>query len=201
MSSADQLDEMTESRWFSRYLQLTLMWHQAHCDLYRLFIPTHPDSAPNIITDNVEVAFKANAVSACITHSEEIHVILSKLESMPRRLVFPPSVAICAYQATRLSLYLLYPSILNWKADISSFFMKADLSLRILRQFFICATATEPIIYDLENIVKKAKSDPKTIEKDMDDYPSQPEERLDRNTHLSVHSLMRQANFTDDGYE
>ncbi|KAJ5107345.1 hypothetical protein N7456_004020 [Penicillium angulare] len=201
MSSTDQLEEMLESRWFLRYLQLTLMWHQAHCDLYRLFIPTHPDSAPNIITDNVEVAFKANAVKACITHSEEIHVIFSKLESMPRRLAFPPSVAICAYQSTRLSLYLLHASSLNGKVETSSFLAKADLSLTILRQLFICATATEPIISDLENIVKKAKSDPEIIEKEKEDYHYRPEERLDRNTHLSVHSLMRQANFTDDGYE
>lgn len=194
--------QMASSRWFVRYLQISITWHQAHCDLYRLFLADYNGAAPKIITDSIEVSLRAQAVEKCQEHVQNINCIIrGVLDLSPPPVLLPPYVAVCAYHATRLTLFLPCAPDLDVKIDLNSAIRSANVALSVLRRFFANSASAEKIIQDMQYLVDLSSDGPNSIYKELC-YPLPPyDQGLHRHSHLAVHSLIRQANFLDEGYE
>ncbi|KAJ5634680.1 hypothetical protein N7528_002522 [Penicillium herquei] len=202
VSSPAQVAHMRSSRWFVRYLQISITWNQVHCDLYRLFLPDYIAAAPKIITDSIDHSLKTQALEKCREHVLNINCIIRGiLDLSPSPVLLPPFVAVCAYHATRLTLFLPCATDLNRQNDWSSATDTADVALSVLRRFFAKSAAAEKVILDMENLVNLSKMGPEPVYQELR-YPLPPfDQGLHRHSHLAVHSLIRQSNFIDGGYE
>lgn len=194
--------QMASSRWFVRYLQISITWHQAHCDLYRLFLADYNGAAPRIITDSIEPSLRVQAVAKCQEHVQNINCIIrGVLDLSPPPVLLPPYIAVCAYHATRLTLFLPCAPDLDMKFDLNSAIISANVALTVLRRFFANSASAEKIIQDMQYLVHLSSDGPHSIYKELC-YPLPPyDQGLHRHSHLAVHSLIRQANFVDGGYE
>ncbi|KAJ5137424.1 hypothetical protein N7526_003657 [Penicillium atrosanguineum] len=193
--------EKKDSRWFARYLQVSMTWHQVHCDLYRMFLPRYPQAAPKVIMETVEPSLKAHAVKACQDHVKNINEILKGLLDLTGHPVLPSYIAVCAYHATRLTLFLPSSPVLGMQMNMESAIESANVALHVLHRWFSGSVATEKIILDMQYLVSLSRGDPGSIFRELS-CPSPPlDHGRHRHSHLAVHSLVRQANFMDDGYD
>jgi hypothetical protein len=190
--------DMNQSRWFPRFLQISISWHQAHCDLYRLFLPGYPEAAPLVILNAIEIDVKEHAVRQCDKHVTRINQLLSDLLASPHS-VLPHYVAICAYQATRLTLFLSCSPDVRIELGMADAIQKAHTAV-VVTQTYFSSPSTKELVLDLQRLVQVADNDPPSIYKEL--CPSPPlDEGVHRHNHLAIHSLVRQANFVDDSYE
>ncbi|KAJ6011594.1 hypothetical protein N7451_003006 [Penicillium sp. IBT 35674x] len=181
---------------------ISITWHQAHCDLYRLFLADYNGAAPKIITDFIEPSLRARAVEKCQEHVQSINCIIrGVLDLSPPPALLPPYVAVCAYHATRLTLFLPCAPDLDVTIELSSAIESANVALAVLRRFFANSASAKKIIQDMQYLVELSSNGPGSIYKELG-YPLPPyDQGLHRHSHLAVHSLIRQANFIDGGYE
>ncbi|KAL4971703.1 hypothetical protein BDW66DRAFT_155388 [Aspergillus desertorum] len=189
ISSTSQPLEMKDSRWFARYLLTSLSWHQVHCDLYRIFLPGYAEAVPAVIMDATDASFRQHAADVCRIHVEQIFKILRGVFDVDAPLL-PTYVAICAYQAARLALFL--PSMVGTKGHIAvdSAVSHGDAALAIVNKFFSVAPFAQDIEADLRRLLRTGT------------FPAQSTDSgRQRHGQLAVHSLIRQANFVDDGYD
>ncbi|KAJ5925487.1 hypothetical protein N7454_008126 [Penicillium verhagenii] len=202
VATPTRVAQMVSSRWFVRYLQISITWHQAHCDLYRLFLPNYDGAAPKIITDSIEPNLRAQALDKCQEHVQSINCIIrGVLDLSPAPVLLPPYVAVCAYHATRLTLFLPCAPDLDVQIDFNHAIRSANAALNVLRRFFANSASVEKIIIDMQHLVDLSSNGPESIYKELC-YPLPPfDQSLHRHSHLAVHSLVRQANFIDGGYE
>lgn len=190
-----------DSKWFARYLQISISWHQVHCDLYRVYLPRYPEAAPKVIIDTVEPSLRAHAVKACREHVQNINKILQGLLDITGHPVLPSYIAICAYHATRLTLFLPSSPDIGVRMDMESAIGSANVALKVLSRWFSGSVATKRIILDMQHLVSLSRDDPGSIFRELS-CPSPPlDHGRHRHSHLAVHSLVRQANFVDDGYD
>ncbi|CAI7609580.1 unnamed protein product [Penicillium pancosmium] len=195
------IEDMARSRWFARILQVTATWHQAHCDLYRLFLPNYQAVAPRIIMDTIEPSMKDHALVKCEEHVQHLNHIMRELLRLPKEQILPRYIAVCAYHATRLSLFLAASPDFKVQTDTATAFKNAEISLSVLQKFFSNIPSTDRVIQDMQDLVRLSHDRPGAIYKELC-CPSPPfDEGRHRHSHLAVHSLVRQANFVDDGYE
>jgi hypothetical protein len=190
--------EMDRSLWFPRYLQISISWNQAHCDLYRLFLPGYPEAAPRIILDAIDSEVREHAVRQCYEHVVQINQHLSDLLGASQ-LVLPHYVAICAYQATRLNLYLSSSPDVSMQLSMTDAIQKAHIAVTVTQTYF-SSPSTKELVLELQRLVQAADIDPLSMNRDLCSSPSL-DQGLTRHNHLAIHSLVRQANFVDDGYE
>ncbi|OQD81984.1 hypothetical protein PENANT_c024G06968 [Penicillium antarcticum] len=61
ITSSTHLIAAQDDRWFTRFLQIAVSWHQSHCDLYRLFLPGYPEAAPKIIIGAMDISIREHA--------------------------------------------------------------------------------------------------------------------------------------------
>lgn len=201
LATSANISDMTCSRWFARILQVTITWHQAHCDLYRLFLPGFQAAAPNVIMDTIEPSLKNHAIRQCEEHVQHINHILRRLLDLPEHQILPRCIAICAYHATRLSLFLAASPGWKLQFDTTTAIRNAEISLRVVQKFFSKSPCTKNIVSDMQDLVRLSHDRPGGIYKELS-YPAPPfDQGHHRHSHLAVHSLVRQANFLDDGYE
>ncbi|KAL4925306.1 uncharacterized protein BDV17DRAFT_300341 [Aspergillus undulatus] len=186
---------MKDSRWFPRYLLASLSWHQVHCDLYRIFLPGYAEAVPPVIMNATDPNFRANAAEMCRIHLQQIFKILYGVLQLDVPLL-PSYVAVCTYQAARLALFL--PSIASAMVHITAKSARnnANTALGILHKFFPAAPWAQDIIADLQHLMESAKEG---IHRRLEEgrWPSS----QSRHDQLAVHSLIKQANFVDDGYD
>ncbi|KAJ5584570.1 uncharacterized protein N7459_004370 [Penicillium hispanicum] len=201
VSSPACLTGVSRSRWFARYLQISINWHQAHCDLYRLFLPEYSDAAPKIITDTIEAGLRAHAVEKCREHVDNINQILAIVLDIAPSPILPSYVAVCAYHATRLSLFLSSSPDLGSHRGMETAIGSANVTLEVLRKFFANFASMNTIALDMQRLVHLASAGWRSIYEELC-RPSPPfDQGRHRHGHLAISSLIRQANFVDEGYE
>jgi hypothetical protein len=201
ITSSTHLIAMQDDRWFTRYLQISITWHQSHCDLYRLFLPGYPEAAPKIIIGAMDISVKEHAVRQCHEHVERINQILSDLQTLPSTLVLPHSIAICAYHATRLTLFLPSSPDVNVPLEMRDATAMAHTAVAVTETYFSSSLSTKQIVLDLQRLAHTVDTDPELIYRELCS-PSPPfDQGFHRHGHLAIHSLVRQANFVDDDYD
>lgn len=201
MSSPTQATRMENSRWFARYLLASISWHQCHCDLYRLFVPGYPEAAPRVVMDAIEPSFRENAVQACHHHVQQINRLLLGVLNLSSSPMLPLYIGICAYHATRLTLFLSSSPNVTVTCDMESALKSANTALDALTKFFPTSPCAEKMIADLQRLVQLSGISRRPIEES--EWCSSPsfDQGRHRHNHLAIHSLIRQANFVDIGYD
>lgn len=201
VATSAHVAKTVSSRWFARYLQVTTTWHQAHCDLYRLFLPKYQEAAPKVIVDAITPSLRDHAITKCEEHVHHISHVMQNLLSIPNALILPPYIAVCAYHSTRLSLFLAASP--DWKVtlDMATAIENANISLSVLEKFFYNSPSAEKIIIDIHRLVQLSHTRPGAIYRELCCRSPPFDQGRHRHSHLAVHSLVRQANFVDDGYE
>lgn len=152
--SSGQITDLLESEnpWFSRLLAMHISWHQAHCDLYRLLIPGYPEAAPSAILDQVSPADIAFAEQQCLEHaSSAIDILTTANYQSTARHFFEFDIAICAYHATRLLLFLSRHGGKSLRRRPTPEFAvsRAELCLVALRRFYPSSLLVAPMIKEL----------------------------------------------------
>ncbi|KAL2823561.1 hypothetical protein BDW59DRAFT_180595 [Aspergillus cavernicola] len=189
ISTTTQPMKMKDSRWFVRYLLASLCWHQVHCDLYRIFLRGYPEAVPTMIMNTTDATFRDHAAEMCRIHSQQIIQILGGVLKHLDAPLLPSYVAICAYQAARLALFLPSQSSPRGSFTTDSAVANANTSLTILHNFFSTAPFAQDIIADLQRLLELA-----------DRESLRTSDGRHRHSQLAVHSLIRQASFVDEGY-
>jgi hypothetical protein len=194
--------------WLPRVVLLHLSWHQCHCDLYRLFLAGFREAAPKVVLDDLAPTYITTAASLCFRHATAIIQILSNLNqqsTQPRLLEF--DTAICAYHATRLVLFLsrasqTSPIPLNINTTEEFALSRAELCLASLKRFFPASTLAKPIIEEMTRAISAFPSAHSLVEPEK--QPSKdksPQQQLSAaakaRQRLAIHSLLRQADFSD----
>jgi hypothetical protein len=201
ITSSTHLIAIQNDRWFTRYLQISITWHQSHCDLYRLFLPGYPEAAPKIIIGAMDISIREHAVRQCHEHVERINQILSDLQTLPSTLVLPHSIAVCAYHATRLTLFLPSSPDVNVPLEMRDATAKVHTAVAVTETYFSSSPSTKQIVLDLQRLEHAVNTEPESIYRELCG-PSPPfDQGFYRHGHLAIHSLVRQANFVDDGYD
>ncbi|KAG9252851.1 uncharacterized protein F5Z01DRAFT_675654 [Emericellopsis atlantica] len=207
------------SPWLSRRLPMQVSFHQAHCDLYRILLPGYPEAAPPVVLSGVQAAHLREAESLCLEHAASTVQILTSLNqesSAATPLEF--DTAICAYHAARLFLYISrFGRYAETRPSGEYAASRADLTVAALRRFFPSSVLVAPIIKELEHsigvfrqrqhAVNTTTSTTTTgtaassVEQSVDPPSGSTKPVTRQDQRLAVHSLLRQADFGEDGDE
>jgi len=211
-----KLDLALACPWLPRIMLMHLSWHQCHCDLYRLFLSGFREAAPKVVLDALSPTYITTAASLCFQHATAIIQILSNLNqqsTQPRLLEF--DTAICAYHATRLVLFLSRASVrgsplIRIPNTTEEFALsRAELCLASLKRFFPSSTLARPIIEEMTRAISSFPSNHSLVEQpESSDLPSRPQTAdktpqvqlsaaAKARQRLAIHSLLRQADFSD----
>lgn len=201
--SFDQINALIMSRWLPRHIALQLSWHQCHCDLYRLLLEGYPEAAPrpaldvlsrqeaNHLDENGCSDLLLRAEHQCLHHSKAIILILTLLNQQSARFCFLEfDATICAYHATRLLLFISrFGRDLKVRPSEEFAASRLELCLAALRRFFPQNKLVGPIIAEMEsNRHRLATLTPTSVSR---------EPASEMNEKLAVHSLLRQAGFSE----
>ena len=209
----EKLSRILHSQWLPRHILLHLSWHQCHCDLYRLFLVGYREAAPRVVLDALDPDVTSHAVSLSLHHATAIIQILTSLNqqiTQARLLEF--DTAICAYQATRLVLFLSRTGKSGIVRATEEFALsRAELCLAALKRFFPNSTLVAPMI---EEMARAIAAFPSPSSDEPEQFPTVRHNRADgrrrekspkqqlsaaakARQRLAIHSLLRQADFSD----
>lgn len=148
--SPDQITDLLKSPWFSRHMAMHVSWHQAHCDLYRLLVQGYPEAAPSSVLDQINPADMSFAEQRCLEHASSAIDILTTVnyQSMSRHFL-EFDIAICAYHATRLLLFISRFGKSPQRPTPEFAASRAELCLVALRRFYPNSLLVAPMIEEL----------------------------------------------------
>ncbi|KAF6795899.1 hypothetical protein CSOJ01_13318 [Colletotrichum sojae] len=202
-----QIEKHFDDRWLRRRLFMYVSFHQAHCDLYRIVLSGYPEAAPRVVLDAVDEAYIATAEQSCLKHAIAIIQILTNLnQHSPSHLLLEFDTAICAYHATRLLLFVSRSGKAAGRPSPEFAMSRAALCLAALKRFFPASALVKPIIDDMERLTQGyapqdagigGLSSPEFREgrRNLEQQLSTAAKARQR---LAIHSLLRQADFTDE---
>lgn len=101
--STTMFSESSES---VRVLLVHLSWHQAYCDLYRIYLPGYREAAPSSILQNMSKEELHERQALCLQHATAIVNLLMEFSGKYTSQVMDFDAAICAYHSARLILFI-----------------------------------------------------------------------------------------------
>ncbi|KAK1675015.1 hypothetical protein BDP55DRAFT_508504, partial [Colletotrichum godetiae] len=186
--SFGNIEALDGDRWLRRRLFMHISFHQAHCDLYRILLSGYPEAAPRVVLEAVDIDYITAAEQNCLKHATAIIRILTGLnQHSTAHLLLEFDTAICAYHATRLLLFIARSQRTPGCPSPEFALSRAALCLAALQRFFPSSALVKPIIDDMERLSRGHAPQEAGI-----GGLSSPEQRL------AIHSLLRQADFTDE---
>ncbi|TIC90096.1 hypothetical protein CH35J_012221 [Colletotrichum higginsianum] len=212
--SFSRLQAHYHGRWLRRRLFIHISFHQAHCDLYRILLLNYPEAAPRVVLEAVDDgAYVTSAEQGCLRHAVAIIQILTNLNQLSTRpLLLEFDTAICAYHATRLLLFISRAARVPGCPSPEFAASRAALCLAALKRFFPSSALVKPIIDDMERLTRGhapqeggigGLSSPE-FQEGRRNLEQQLSDAAKARQRLAIHSLLRQADFTDeddgDGY-
>ncbi|RAL03918.1 Zn(II)2Cys6 transcription factor [Aspergillus ibericus CBS 121593] len=191
-----------ESRWFVRALEIQLAWRQAHCDLFRLFLPGHPNAAPDVVLRPLRSsAYVSQARAICQEHSGWIAETISIVQKMDLGVLFSFDIARCAYQAARLRLFLAHMPESRSQLRPEAAIANAASCLDFIKRNFASAAHAQRMISDLSLLMGAYETGDGHLGAAMAlDSLRASGNAVERHNQLAVHSLIHQANFVDDSF-
>ncbi|GKZ27900.1 hypothetical protein AbraIFM66951_009782 [Aspergillus brasiliensis] len=189
-------------RWVVRALEIQLAWHQAHCDLFRLFLLGHPNAAPDVVLRHLGSSTYANkAQTMCQEHSRWIVETISEVQSRNLQVLFSFDIARCAYQAARLNLFLAHMPDAQSQLTLESAVSNAATCLAFIRKNFASSAHAQRMISDLSLLIGAYETRDGHFGAAMAlDSLRFSGDAVEKHKQLSAHSLIYQANFVDDSY-
>ncbi|KAI1371825.1 hypothetical protein F4677DRAFT_282334 [Hypoxylon crocopeplum] len=202
-----RIAELLGNPWLPRRVLVMIAWHQSHCDLYRIMLTGYPEAAPGVVLNAVDSDYVAEAERQCLKHSTAIIQILTNLnQQSTNRLLLEFDIAICAYHATRLLLFISRFGKTRDRPSPEFAASRADLCLAALKRFYGSSALVRPIIEEMQRSVRiLSQLGCRPISPPSPDVnkstPGEPEDQLSSavraRQRLAIHSLLRQAEFSD----
>ena len=205
--SVDEISGLLDNPWLPRRILVLISWHQCHCDLYRLLLRGYPEAAPSIVIDAANPNYIATAERACLRHAISIVQILTNLnQQSTRHHLLEYDTAICAYHATRLILYISRSGKTTNRPSPEFAKSRADLTLAALKRFFPSSALANPIIEELQRILRLFSQQNHTAARTVHTsifHSHDPQQQIlpspiEARQRLAIHSLLRQAEFPHD---
>ncbi|KAI1209303.1 uncharacterized protein F4807DRAFT_102918 [Annulohypoxylon truncatum] len=201
-----QIAELLGNLWLARRVLAIVSWHQCHCDLYRILLDGYPEAAPAVVLHVIDPDDIAAAELSCLKHSMSIIDILTNLnqQSIDRPLL-EFDMAICAYHAARLLLFISHFGTIEDRPSPEFATSRVDLCLIALKRFYGTSVLVRPIIEEMQRSVKTFSqqglapvSPPSDANaKSTGDSEDQLSSAAKTRERLAIHSLLRQAEFSD----
>lgn len=200
---ASTLDRGNGTTWRKLYVGVYLSWHQCQCDLYRLFLHGYREAAPDTILALIQPAYKIEAARICLQNaSKMMEIIYSYNQQLSGDDIADADVAICAYHAARLILFIANTDLDLERPNKDRALSQASMCLAFLRRFFSSAIS-RPIIGDLQKSIDAHVLGQCEINKDVSSDSDHP--RTDQgptvavqHQRLGIHSIVQRAHFVDD---
>lgn len=226
--TAERIAQLLHTPWLPRQILVHLSFHQCHCDLYRLLLRAYREAAAPAVLDALDPALLARAEELCLQHATAIVDILATLNQQSQRAqLLEFDTAICGYHATRILLFVAQfgrssssfatatgtgtatataggarPSE-EWALS------RAELAMASLRRFFPTSRLVKPVLEEMRRAIAvfSSRSATTTPSRLASPGPSangarDPTAGLSAaarvRQRLAIHSLLRQADFTDD---
>ncbi|XXH02916.1 hypothetical protein Hte_009306 [Hypoxylon texense] len=203
----DRIANMLGNPWLPRRVLVQISWHQSHCDLFRLLLHGYPEAAPTVVLDAIDPEYASEAERQCLRHSTGIIEILTSLnQQSTSRLLLEFDIAICAYHATRLLLFISRFGKTRDRPSPEFASSRADLCLTALKRFYGSSALVGPIIREMQRSVRIFSNHggaPTCPPSPNANNPvrGNPENQLSSaakaRQRLAIHSLLRQAEFSD----
>lgn len=219
--TAERISSLLDSPWLPRQILVHLSFHHSQCDLYRLLVRGYREAAPAAVLDAVDPALLARAEQLCLQHATATVDILATLNQVSQRaqpLEFDS--AICGYHATRLLLFIAQSSssLSPTKPSEEWALSRAELCLASLRRFFPSSRLARPVLEEMKTAISTfpTRSGTAAAASSSPPAPSRlaspgaattADGKRDSTAGLSaaarvrqrlaIHSLLRQADFTD----
>ncbi|KAI3329862.1 hypothetical protein F4824DRAFT_369626 [Ustulina deusta] len=186
-----------------------ISFHQANCDLYRILLQGYPEAAPRIVLSAVDEAYIEVAQNECLEHASAIVQTLTNLNQNSKSpLLLEFDTAICTYHAVRLILFIARSGRGANRLAPEFAASRADLCLVAMRRFFSHSVLVQPIIDDMERLRKGfvpqeavvgGLTSPPEFQEGRRKMEQELSEAAKARQRLAVHSLLRRADFTDEG--
>lgn len=222
---SDGKSHVRRGRWLPRYLHMKLSWHQCHCDLYRLLLRNFRDAAPRVVIDALDTEFLNAAEVSCMRHAQAIVQTIAALtedehqtHGEPRLLEF--DTAICSYTASRILLFTARFGLTQSRPSEDFALSRAETCLAAVRHFFARSLLVKTIVGELTRLIEVFSagtvsspgrfSSPRLAATALPGARRDEEEGRHRDPatqlsgaarirqRLAIHSLLRQADFSDD---
>ncbi|KAI0377649.1 hypothetical protein F5Y04DRAFT_272995 [Hypomontagnella monticulosa] len=202
-----RIAELLGNPWLPRRVVVMISWHQSHCDLYRILLAGYPEAAPGVVLEAINPTFLAEAERYCLLHATAIIEILTNLnQQSTSRLLLEFDIAICAYHATRLVLFISRFGRTRDRPSPEFATSRADLCLAALKRFYGTSALVRPIIEEIQRSVRAFSQQGYTASSPLTPFSNEPardnsEDQLSSaakaRQRLAIHSLLRQAEFSD----
>lgn len=203
----DRIANMLGDPWLPRRVLVQISWHQSHCDLFRLLLHGYPEAAPAVVLDAINSEYAAEAERHCLRHSTAIIEILTSLnQQSTSRLLLEFDIAICAYHATRLLLFISRFGKIRDRPSPEFASSRADLCLAALKRFYGSSALVSPIIREMQRSVRifsnygsapTCPPSPNANNSTRGNPENQLSSAAKARQRLAIHSLLRQAEFSD----
>lgn len=205
--SQSDLMNLIESSWLPRHLMMVTLWNGCFCDIYRIFLPGYPEAPPLAVLGAIDSSHAQRAKTICMEHAlATINLIcdLNQNCTSPRSLEFANGVS--AYHATRLMLFIAHSSNEPHLPNLEFAVSRAELCLAAIKRFFRASALAQPIIDDLAQLIQTFSSHTSAMESLAvfhqanrgRNFTLQIPSAARARERLAVHSLLRQAEFSDD---
>ncbi|PYH78783.1 hypothetical protein BO82DRAFT_404843 [Aspergillus uvarum CBS 121591] len=201
-----QFQTQLPSRWLGRVLEIRVAWHQAQCDLFRIFLASHPNAASLTILNSLSSSpFVLQAREKCHQHSTCIIDSILQNEALIPPTSFSVDIARCVYHAARLCLHLARDSGQKGSGDslslpLGTALERASLAIAFLQRNFGRAAHAKGMILDLEVLIEACSSHQSKEARGSNPDRLTGSDGFERHHQLAVHSLLHQAEFVDDSY-
>ncbi|KAI1771210.1 hypothetical protein F4818DRAFT_215905 [Hypoxylon cercidicola] len=201
-----RIANMMGNPWLLRRVLVQISWHQSHCDLFRLLLHGYPEAAPAVVLEAIDPDYAAKAERHCLRHATAIIEILTSLnQQSTSRLLLEFDIAICAYHATRLLLFISRFGKTRDRPSPEFASSRADLCLAALKRFYGSSALVGPIIREMQRSVRifshhgSAPACPPSpnAHSTRGDPEHQFSSVAKARQRLAIHSLLRQAEFSD----
>lgn len=226
--TSDRIAQLIGTPWLPRQILVYLSYHQCHCDLYRLLLHGYREAVvPTPVLDAMDPSLLLQAEQLCLQHATAIADILATLNHQSQRAqLLEFDTAICGYHATKLLLFISQSGSgpIESRPSEEWALSRAELCLASLRRFFLHSSLVRPVLDEMRKSITIFSSRSTATTGPSNRLAQSPggspaklgstglstQNNKDNSTpgglsaaarvrqRLAIHSLLRQADFTDD---
>lgn len=129
-----------------RLLLVHLAWHQAYCDLYRIFLTGYREAAPSSMLQGINKQEIRERQALCLQHAIAIVHLLVEFSERCTSQVIDFDTAICAYHSARLILFIAGTNPSAHSLSEIDAIQMARFCGSILERFFTATPMAKPIV-------------------------------------------------------
>ena len=180
----------------TQFMALTLALHQTYCDLLRLFLLGYREAAsPEALTGFDQSMISSRGQQAVYHALTNVSVAKDCVEHCGHLRLYDLDAAICVYHAAQIVSFASQPGRVEIQ-DKHNATARINWCLEFLKVFYPMSEFVKPMARDLENLSRKSRLGPAASSSAKEDAPST--DGVHGSTKLSIHSLLRRADFSDE---